>query len=222
MFWGRFAVTKPLSQIHGGTLSLLQGLSPRPSFGGFGLNQRVPTRWAPPLNWPNLPRPSAATLAIVALYDSGGWSGCCYVRDIAPLVALPEMSVAHALGRLGFKLVKRSHMKFVRMEPAVWRPPARWSPPRPSVLTIEYTRHYSVLMASDADRRESNRLRTARARAKRRSQGLCLDCAAPATIEDGQPRARCPVHLRRAALWQLEARGGVRNPDRLSRAALSP
>ena len=37
LFWGRFAVTKPLSQIHGGTLSLLQGLSLRPSFGGFGL-----------------------------------------------------------------------------------------------------------------------------------------------------------------------------------------
>ena len=91
------------------------------------------------------------------------------------------------------------------------------------MLTIEYTRHYSVFMASENDRRESNRRRTARARAKRRSQGLCLDCAAPASIDvSGRPRARCSTHLRRAALWQLEARGGVRNPDRLSRAALSP
>ena len=59
-------------------------------------------------------------------------------------------------------------------------------------------------------------------RAKRRSQGLCLDCAAPVAIEvSGRPRARCPTHLLRAARWQLEARGGVRNPDRLTRAASS-
>ena len=48
MFWGRFAVTKPLSQIHGGTLSLLQGLSPRPSFGGFGLRREpAPVEYNP-------------------------------------------------------------------------------------------------------------------------------------------------------------------------------
>ena len=34
---GRFSVSKPLSQIHRSTLCLLQGLSPRPSLGGFGL-----------------------------------------------------------------------------------------------------------------------------------------------------------------------------------------
>ena len=36
---GRVSVPKPLSQIHRSTLWLLQGLSPRPSFGGFGLTQ---------------------------------------------------------------------------------------------------------------------------------------------------------------------------------------
>ena len=34
---GRLSVTKPLFQIQRSTLWLLQGLSPRPSFGGFGL-----------------------------------------------------------------------------------------------------------------------------------------------------------------------------------------
>ena len=38
---GRVSVPKPLSQIHRSTLCLLQGLSPRPSFGGFGLRERV-------------------------------------------------------------------------------------------------------------------------------------------------------------------------------------
>ena len=37
LFRGRFFATKPLSQIQRSTLWLLQGLSPRPSFGGFGL-----------------------------------------------------------------------------------------------------------------------------------------------------------------------------------------
>ena len=35
---GRVSVPKPLSQIQRSTLRLLQGLSPRPSIGGFGLN----------------------------------------------------------------------------------------------------------------------------------------------------------------------------------------
>ena len=40
LFWGRFSVSKPLSQKHGGTFLLLQDADPTPSFGGFGLNQR--------------------------------------------------------------------------------------------------------------------------------------------------------------------------------------
>ena len=36
---GRVSVPKPLSQIQRSTLRLLQGLSPRPSIGGFGLRQ---------------------------------------------------------------------------------------------------------------------------------------------------------------------------------------
>ena len=35
---GRASVPKPLSQIQRSTRWLLQGLSPRPSFGGFGLS----------------------------------------------------------------------------------------------------------------------------------------------------------------------------------------
>ena len=41
LFRGRFFATKPLSQIQRSTLWLLQGLSPRPSFGGFGLNEVI-------------------------------------------------------------------------------------------------------------------------------------------------------------------------------------
>ena len=41
LFRGRFFATKPLSQIQRSTLWLLQGLSPRPSFGGFGLSPTV-------------------------------------------------------------------------------------------------------------------------------------------------------------------------------------
>ena len=37
---GLVSVPKPLSQIQRSTLWLLQGLSPRPSFGGFGVNPR--------------------------------------------------------------------------------------------------------------------------------------------------------------------------------------
>ena len=40
---GRVSVPKPLSQIQRSTRWLLQGLSPRTSFGGFGLNQNVST-----------------------------------------------------------------------------------------------------------------------------------------------------------------------------------
>ena len=38
---GRFSVSKPLSQIQRSTLCLLQGLSPRPSLGGFGLSRET-------------------------------------------------------------------------------------------------------------------------------------------------------------------------------------
>ena len=38
---GRVSVPKPLSQIQRSTRWLLQGLSPKPSFGGFGLNGAV-------------------------------------------------------------------------------------------------------------------------------------------------------------------------------------
>ena len=37
LFWGRFAVTKPLSQKHRSTFLPLQDADPTPSFGGFGL-----------------------------------------------------------------------------------------------------------------------------------------------------------------------------------------
>ena len=38
---GRVSVPKPLSQIQRSTLCLLQGLSPRPSLGGFGLRPLI-------------------------------------------------------------------------------------------------------------------------------------------------------------------------------------
>ena len=41
LFWGRFSVSKPLSQKHGSTFLPLQVADPTPSFGGFGL------RWRP-------------------------------------------------------------------------------------------------------------------------------------------------------------------------------
>ena len=37
LFWGRFLVAKALSQIKRNTHRLVQGLSPRPLHGGFGL-----------------------------------------------------------------------------------------------------------------------------------------------------------------------------------------
>ena len=40
LFWDRFAVTKPLSQIQRSTLWPLQDADPTPSFGGFGPRQR--------------------------------------------------------------------------------------------------------------------------------------------------------------------------------------
>ena len=42
-FPGPFFATKPLSQIQRSTLWLLQGLSPRPSFGGFGFRLKLST-----------------------------------------------------------------------------------------------------------------------------------------------------------------------------------
>ena len=39
LFWGRFAVTKPLSKKHRNTFLPLQGADSTPSFGGFGLNE---------------------------------------------------------------------------------------------------------------------------------------------------------------------------------------
>ena len=38
LFWGRFSVSKPLSQKHGSTFLPLQNVDPTPSFGGFGLS----------------------------------------------------------------------------------------------------------------------------------------------------------------------------------------
>ena len=42
LFWDRFAVTKPLSQIQRSTLWPLQDADPTPSFGGFGLSWTAP------------------------------------------------------------------------------------------------------------------------------------------------------------------------------------
>ena len=90
------------------------------------VRERIPARWEPPRNWPKLKRHSRITRAIMEAYDSGRWSGRCYVRDLAPMLDLPEETVAHGLKRLRFKVVKRAHLKFIRMEPAVWSPPRRW------------------------------------------------------------------------------------------------
>ena len=90
------------------------------------LYNRIPARWDPPRNWPQLKRHSPLTKALVELYHSGRWSGRCYARDLAPLLEASEKAVAHALRRLRFRIVKKSHLKFVRMEPAVWAPPKRW------------------------------------------------------------------------------------------------
>ena len=43
---GRVSVPKPLSQIQRSTRWLLQGLSPRTSFGGFGLREEIDLKWA--------------------------------------------------------------------------------------------------------------------------------------------------------------------------------
>jgi hypothetical protein len=42
------------------------------------------------------------------------------------LVGVTEKTVVHAFRRLKFTIVKKSHLKFVRMEPAVWAPPYEW------------------------------------------------------------------------------------------------
>ena len=49
LFWGRFSVSKPLSQKHGSTFLPLQDADPTPSFGGFGLRTRGGS--APPHKW---------------------------------------------------------------------------------------------------------------------------------------------------------------------------
>ena len=92
------------------------------------LRTPIPNRWSPPRNFPKLPRPSAVTKGILALYDSGQWAGRCYARDLANLMDVPEKSVAHGLRRLKFKVVKRAYLQFVRMDPAVWAPPPEWPP----------------------------------------------------------------------------------------------
>ena len=96
------------------------------------VTESIPARWAPPqergVRWPVLTRSGTAPQAIKGLYDSGKVAGRCYARDLAPLVGVSEETVVHALRRLRFKVVKRAHMKFVRMEPATWRPPAVWPP----------------------------------------------------------------------------------------------
>ena len=62
LFRGRFFATKPLSQIQRSTLWLLQGLSPRPSFGGFGLR--------------------AERLRTLISINSTGTSTCGYILDV--------------------------------------------------------------------------------------------------------------------------------------------
>ena len=59
---GRVSVPKPLSQIQRGTRRLLQGLSPRTSFGGFGLRTKT-----------SLPeRLQATQLKILGIKDADG------------------------------------------------------------------------------------------------------------------------------------------------------
>lgn len=90
------------------------------------LYERITARWSPPRKWPELKRHSPLTQGVVDLYDAGRWSGRCYASDLAPLLEASEKAVAHALRRLKFTIVKKSHLKFVRMEQAVWRRPYAW------------------------------------------------------------------------------------------------
>ena len=93
------------------------------------ISERIPARWTPPRRLPTLTnRHSALSRAIVAVFDEGRWSGRCYARDLIPLVGSDEKAISHTLKRLGFKIVKRAHSKFVRIEPAVYSPPGTWPP----------------------------------------------------------------------------------------------
>ena len=111
----------------------------------YGVLESIPARWAPPrergVPWPKLKRPSPATRGILDLYDTGRSSGRCYARDLAPLLGLTEEAVVQGLRRLGFKVVKKAHKKFVHMEPAIWAPPARW----PEVLEKQRELHRNGL-----------------------------------------------------------------------------
>ena len=89
----------------------------------------IPNRWSPPRNFPKLPRPSAVTKGILALYDSGQWAGRCYARDLANLMDVPEKSVAHGLTAVEVQGREAGLLaKFVRWDPAVWAPPPEWPP----------------------------------------------------------------------------------------------
>ena len=60
LFWGRFSVSKPLSQKHGSTFLPLQDADPTPSFGGFGVKPHQPgTPAGTPPRWPSKPSSTA-------------------------------------------------------------------------------------------------------------------------------------------------------------------
>ena len=79
-----------------------------------------------PRKWPSLKRHSPNTRAVIELYESGGWTGRCYSRDLTPLLGISEEAIAHALKRLKFTVTKKAFSKTVGHAPAVWRPPVEW------------------------------------------------------------------------------------------------
>ena len=87
------------------------------------------SRYAPPRTWPNLTgRSSPLTHSIKELFVSERYTGRCSAADLAPLVGASVESVGRSMKALGFKLVKRQHVKHVGWRSAIVEPPRDWPP----------------------------------------------------------------------------------------------
>ena len=93
------------------------------------IKESIPTRWAPPRNFPKLTsRHNALTRAVAGVWVDGLHTGRCYAYEITQKVNSDERSVTAAFKRLGFKVVKRRYQKSVGWQPAIYAPPYQWPP----------------------------------------------------------------------------------------------
>ena len=128
----RQATTAEIADATGVRLNSLTRLKGALNFKGIKsktqLWEQIPHRYAPPRNFPRLNgRVGPVTKAVLALYESGQWSGPCYVRDLVPLIdGSTDDAVGRSLERLKFKLVKRRHKKAIGYAPAIWERPRDW------------------------------------------------------------------------------------------------